>query len=260
MNILIAGDIVGSPGRTAFAQVATRWRAEGKADFVVANAENAAGGRGLTPALAEELFAAGADVLTLGDHTWDQKEIIPFLDREPRVLRPANFAPGCPGRGWITVETPAGRVTVVNLVGRVFLPAADCPFRKADAILGLPPRDLARVVLVDLHAEATSEKIALGRYLDGRVTAVVGSHTHVQTSDEGLLPKGTAYITDLGMTGPKNSVLGRDVESVVHKFLTGMPTKFEVATGDVTFEGVLIEADAETGRAQRIRRIREKIA
>ncbi|MBN1269512.1 MAG: TIGR00282 family metallophosphoesterase [Kiritimatiellae bacterium] len=259
MNILIAGDIVGSPGRTAFAQVATRYRAEGKADVVVANAENAAGGRGLTPALAEELLAAGADVLTLGDHAWDQKEIIPFLDREPRVLRPANFAPGCPGRGWVTVETAAGRLTVVNLVGRVFLAATDCPFHKADAVLGLPPKELAKLVLVDIHAEATSEKIALGRYLDGRVTAVVGSHTHVQTSDEALLPKGTAYITDLGMTGPKDSVLGRDVKSVLHKFITGMPAKFEVATGDVTFEGVLIEADTDTGRAKRIKRVREKI-
>ncbi len=257
MKILIVGDIVGSPGRMAFARIVGRMRTAGEVDFVIANAENAAGGRGITPALAEDLFRAGADVLTTGDHVWDQKELAKNIDKEPRILRPANYAPACPGKGQITVDTPAGRVTVIDLVGRVFLGPADCPFRAADQILntGGP----GKIVIVDLHAEATSEKIAMGRYLDGRVSAVVGSHTHVQTSDETILPKGTAYITDLGMTGPKDSVLGREVESILHKFLTGMPAPFEVATKDVNLEGVLITVDEKTGRATKIKRVREKI-
>lgn len=256
MRILIVGDIVGSPGRTAFARVVGQMRTNRDVDFVVANAENAAGGRGLTPALAEELFRAGADVLTTGDHVWDQKELVKHIDQEPRILRPANYPPGCPGKGCITVETPAGPVTVVALVGRVFMNPADCPFRTVDQILGSCP---GKITVVDMHGEATSEKIAMGRYLDGRVSAVVGTHTHVQTSDETILPKGTAYITDLGMTGPKDSVLGRDVESILHKFLTGMPSPFEVATKDVSLEGVLVTVDEKTGKASRIKRIREKM-
>lgn len=258
MKILFVGDIVGSPGRTAFARTVTRWRQEQKIDVVIANAENAAAGRGLTPALAEELFNAGADALTLGDHTWDQKELAPYLDQEPRIVRPANFPPGCPGRGHTVVETPKGAVLVINLIGRVFMPAQDCPLRTVDAVLK-ETASRARIILVDIHAEATSEKIVTGRYLDGRVTAVVGTHTHVQTADEGLLPKGTAYITDAGMTGPKDSVLGRALDPVLKKFLTGMPTKFDIATDDVRLEGVLIEADAKTGRARRITRIQEPI-
>ena len=256
IKVLHVGDIVGSPGRTLFARVAHRLRAEGQVDVIIANAENSAAGRGLTPGLAEELFAAGADVLTLGDHTWDQKELMPYLDREPRIVRPANFAPGCPGRGFTTVDTPKGRVSVISLIGRVFLPPADCPFRTADEIL--KKRDqLGNLIFTEIHAEATSEKIALGRYLDGRVTSVVGTHTHVQTSDEVLLPKGTAYLTDLGMTGPKDSVLGRSLEPVLKKFLTGLPTKFEVASGDVALEGLLLTVDRKTGRATKLKRIRE---
>ena len=231
-------------------------RLAGEVDFVIANAENAAGGRGLTPSLAEELFRVGADVLTTGDHVWDQKELAKHIDNEPRILRPANYAPACPGKGWITVETPAGRVTVIDLVGRVYMGPSDCPFRTADQILSAGA-GLGKIILVDLHGEATSEKIAMGRYLDGRVSAVVGSHTHVQTSDEAILPKGTAYLTDLGMTGPKDSVLGRDVNSVLRRFLTGMPTPFEIASKDVRLEGVLITVDEKTGKATRIKRIRE---
>ncbi len=257
MKILIVGDIVGSPGRTALARVVGQMRSAGEVDFVVANAENAAGGRGITPALAEDLFRAGADVLTTGDHVWDQKELAKHIDKEPRILRPANYPPACPGKGSITAETPAGRVTVIDLVGRVFMGPADCPFRTVDQILNAG--GLGKIVIVDLHAEATSEKIAMGRYLDGRVSAVVGSHTHVQTSDEAILPKGTAYITDLGMTGPKDSVLGRDVESIIKKFITGMPTPFDVATKDVCLEGVLITVDDKTGKAAKIKRVREKI-
>jgi 2',3'-cyclic-nucleotide 2'-phosphodiesterase len=258
VRILVVGDIVGSPGRMAFARVAGQMKIKQEVDFVVANAENAAGGRGLTPALAEELFSAGADVLTLGDHAWDQKELIAQLDREPRILRPANFAPGCPGKGWITVATPLGPVTVVVLVGRVFMPPLfDCPFRVADQVLG--QGGLGKIILVEIHAEATSEKIALGRYLDGRASAVLGSHTHVQTSDESIRPGGTAYLTDLGMTGPKDSVLGREAASVLHKFLTGMPAQFKVATDDVMLEGALLTIDEQTGKARKIKRVREAV-
>lgn len=256
IKVLHVGDIVGSPGRTLFARVVHRLKAEGQVDVIIANAENSAAGRGITPTLADELFAAGADVLTLGDHTWDQKEIMPYLDREPRIVRPANFAPGCPGRGVTTVETPKGRVSVLSLIGRVFMPPADCPFRTADEIL--KKRDaLGSIIFAEIHAEATSEKIAVGRYLDGRVSSVVGTHTHVQTSDEAILPKGTAYLTDLGMTGPKDSVLGRALDPVLKKFLTGLPTKFEVATNDVALEGVIVTVDPKTGRATKIKRIRE---
>jgi metallophosphoesterase (TIGR00282 family) len=223
---------------------------------VVANAENAAGGKGANRAVVEELLSAGADVLTMGDHTWDQKEIIPLFEHEKRIIRPANFPPGCPGRGIVSIDTPKGRVSVMNLVGRVFMPPADCPFRTADALLSKEP-NLGKVILVDMHAEATSEKIAMGRYLDGRVSAVVGTHTHVQTSDETILPNKTAYLTDLGMTGPKDSVLGRDLASVLSKFLTGMPCKFDIAENGVALEGALIDVDETTGRARKITRVRE---
>ena len=256
MNILMVGDIVGGPGRKVFARLAGQMKQRGAVDFIVANAENAAGGRGATRIIVEELLNAGADVLTMGDHTWDQKEIVPLMDLERRLLRPANFAPGCPGRGIVTVDTTKGRVTVMNLVGRVFMPPTDCPFRAADALLGKEP-GLGKVILVDMHAEATSEKLALGRYLDGRVSAVVGTHTHVQTSDEAILPRKTAYLTDLGMTGAKDSILGRDLASVLNKFMTGMPSKFEIAEKDVALEGALIDVDEATGRARKITRVRE---
>jgi len=255
MRVLVVGDIVGSPGRAVFKEVVARLRASGAVHAVVANAENAAAGNGITGELADELFKAGADVLTLGDHTWNQKDIETYIAREKRLLRPANFAPACPGRGWVTVQTSQGPLTVINLMGRVFLPPVDCPFRAVDALLTAIPGGTP--VLVDLHAEATSEKIAMGWYLDGRVAAVIGTHTHVQTSDEKLLPKGTAYITDLGMTGPTTSVIGREVEPVLRKFLTGMPSKFDVAKGPATLEGVIIEIDRVTTRAVGITRVRE---
>lgn len=258
MKILLVGDIVGSPGRRAFAWVVARMRQSGAVDFVLANAENAAGGKGITVKIANELYDAGADVLTLGDHAWDQKDIYAFLDREPRVVRPANFAPGCPGRGITTVESPAGRVTALNLVGRVFMRPMDCPFRKADELLA-GSRDLASTILVDMHAEATSEKIVMGRYLDGRVSAVVGTHTHVQTSDDTILPHGTAYLTDLGMTGPKDSAIGREFDAVLQTFLTGMPSRFKVATEGVVLEGAMLTTDGKTGKARRFKRIREPV-
>lgn len=256
LRILYVGDVMGQAGRAAFARVAGRLRRTADLDLIVVNGENSAAGRGITPALCEELFASGADLITLGDHTWDQKEIIPHLDRETRLLRPANYAPGCPGRGLVSIDVKGVRVSVLVLQGRVFMSPADCPFRCADALLARTG-DLGRVVLVEIHAEATSEKCAMGHYLDGRVTSVVGTHTHVQTADERLLPKGTAYLTDLGMTGPDHSVIGMDVPTVIPRFLTGMPTKFEVAEGPLYLHGALIEVDAKTGRARKIKRVRE---
>lgn len=256
MNILMVGDIVGGPGRKIFARYVGQLKSREAVDVVVANAENSAGGKGITRVIAGELFSAGADVLTMGDHTWDQREIAQFIDLEKRLIRPANFAPGCPGRGIVTVETPKGRVTVINLVGRVFMPPMDCPFRAVDALLAKEP-NMGKVILVDMHAEATSEKVAMGYHLDGRVSAVVGTHTHVQTSDDHIMPKKTAYLTDLGMTGPKDSVIGRDYVSVMGKFLTGMPSKFDIAEQNIALEGALIDVDETTGRARKITRVRE---
>lgn len=253
------GDIVGAPGRRAVAQVVTRWRAEKAVDFVVANAENAAAGRGVTAALAKEILDLGVDVITLGDHTWDQRDIVSALEKEPRLVRPLNFAAECPGRGWTTVAGPQGvAITVINAVGRVFLKPVDCPFRAIRRVLDKEP-GLGKVILVDMHAEATSEKVVMGRYLDGFVTAVVGTHTHIPTADERLLPKGTAYITDLGMTGPRDSAIGRDLASVTAAMISGMPGKFEVADQDVALEGVLIDVDESTGKARKIKRVREVI-
>jgi 2',3'-cyclic-nucleotide 2'-phosphodiesterase len=259
LKVLMVGDIVGSPGRMAFARTVTRMKQAGEVDFAIVNAENAASGRGLTAALGQEILAAGADIITLGDHTWDQKGFQQYLDEETRVLRPANFAPGCPGHGHVTVDTGKGRVTVINLVGRVFLQPADCPFRKADEILKKEQANIGKMIFVDVHAEATSEKIVLGRYLDGRVSCVVGTHTHVQTSDDRILPKGTAYITDLGMTGSRDSAIGRDLETITARFLTGMPGKFAVATEDVLLEGVIVEVDPATGKAVTIKRVRQEV-
>jgi metallophosphoesterase (TIGR00282 family) len=258
MKILYVGDIVGSPGRRAFTVAVERLRAKHPLDAVIVNAENSAGGRGLTPDLAESLFAAGADVLTLGDHTWDQRDLLPYLDQEPRVIRPANFAASCPGRGITEIETASGRVTVLQVIGRVFMPPhADCPFLTADRLL--QGRNSAQAIVAEIHTEATSEKIAFGRYLEGRVSAVVGTHTHVQTSDNEVLPGGTAYITDLGMTGPRDSVLGREVEPVLHRFTTGMPARFTVAKDRLALEGVVLSIDERTGKATAIERVREVV-
>jgi 2',3'-cyclic-nucleotide 2'-phosphodiesterase len=259
MKILVVGDIVGGPGRLAMARVATRYKADRRADLVVANAENSAAGRGITDALAEELFAGGADVLTMGDHVWDQKKSVDYFDREPRIVRALNLPPGCPGRGATTVQTPEGPLTVVQLMGRTFMGAtADCPFRAIDEWLRKnPPQN--KLVIVDMHAEATSEKVAMGKFLDGRVTAVLGTHTHVQTADEAVTAKGTAYMTDLGMTGPCDSVIGRTTDAILKRFITGMPTQFEIASGDVRLHGALLTVDPATGKAQKIKRIEEII-
>ena len=257
MKILFVGDIVGGPGRMAMARVATRYKGDKRADLVIANAENSAAGRGITQALAEELFAGGADALTMGDHVWDQKQSIDYLDREARIVRALNLPPGCPGRGATVLTTPEGPLTVVQLMGRTFMNAsADCPFRAIDEWLkknGGP----GKMIVVDMHAEATSEKVAMGKFLDGRVSAVLGTHTHVQTADEAVTEKGTAYITDLGMTGPCDSVIGRTTDAILKKFITGMPTQFEIASGDVRLHGALVALDPATGRATKIKRVEE---
>ena len=258
MRIVMIGDVVGSPGRRMLRQELKRLRGSLGAGAVVVNAENCAAGSGITAALAGEIFEAGADAITLGDHTWGQKEFAGQIGALERVVRPANFAPECPGRGWTLVTLPAGRLAVVNVQGRVFMQSVDCPFKAMDRVLAEVPKDVP--VFVDFHAEATSEKITMGHYLDGRVTAVVGTHTHVQTSDAMLLPKGTAYLTDLGMTGPYVSSIGRDLKPVTRKFVTGIPARFEVADGPSTMEGAIIDFDPSTKRASSIEtfRIREQ--
>ncbi len=255
MNILFTGDMVGSAGRQVFQRVTKRFRDEGQVDFVIANSENSAGGRGPSPDIAEAILNTGADALTLGDHAWDDKKLIPVLETDLRIVRPANFPPTATGRGMTILETEEGPICLLCLIGRVFMNPVDCPFRTADRLIQLSP---AKTILIDFHAEATSEKIAMSRYLDGRVTAVLGTHTHVQTSDETILPNGTAYITDLGMTGPKDSVIGREVNPVIQRFITGMPQKFDTSKTDPALEGVLLDVDIQNGKARSIQRIRER--
>lgn len=261
MRIVFIGDIFGRPGRLIVHDHVRDIAKTRDAGLVIANAENAAAGFGVTPSIAEELFDLDIDVLTTGNHVWDKKELIPYLQsangdsgsRARRVLRPANFPQGTPGFGVFEGSTRDGLpYAVLNLQGRVFMGGNDDPFRTADALLS---RIQAKVILVDMHAEATSEKIAMGWHLDGRVTAVVGTHTHVPTADERVLPKGTAYITDVGMTGPYDSVIGVQKELILQRFLTSMPAKFEPATGDVRLCAVVIGCDEATGRARSIERL-----
>lgn len=253
MRILFIGDIFGKTGRQILADKLSQVRADfGTFDFVVINCENAAAGFGLTERLMDELFALGVDVMTSGNHIWDKKEFVPILDRESRVLRPANYPPTAPGKGYVEVEKNGLRLCVISLQGRAFMPPTDCPFRTMDDLLGMIKTP---AILVDFHAEATAEKIALARYFDGRVSAVVGTHTHVQTADESLFPKGTAYITDVGMTGGHGGVIGTKFESVLPKFISGIPCKFEPEESDPRLQGVVIEIDDETGLALDIKRI-----
>jgi metallophosphoesterase (TIGR00282 family) len=255
MRILFIGDIVGSPGRDILTKHLAEIVARERADLVIINGENSAAGFGITPKIAEELFALGPDVITGGNHSWDKKEIQEYIPNEPRLLRPANF-PKSPGRGLYVGTSRGGvRFAVLNLQGRVFMAPLDCPFRTADAELAKIPPDV-KVIFVDMHAEATSEKQAMGWYLDGRVSVVVGTHTHVATADERVLPNGTAFITDVGMTGPHESVIGMDRGAMVKRFLDSMPTKFEVAIGDVRINGILADVDETTGRARSIARVR----
>lgn len=249
MRIMMVADIVGRPGREAVRQLLPALRREYAIDLVIANGENAAGGRGLSLPTAGELFEAGIDVITLGNHAWAQRDLVAKLDQLNRVIRPLNYPPGAPGRGYTTV----GPVTVVNLIGRVFMGTYDCPFRAMDALLS--NLSGSRIIIVDFHAEATAEKVALGWHLAGRVSAVLGTHTHVGTTDTRILPGGTAYVTDVGMTGPWNSVIGHEVKKAVERFLTLRPVSVEVADGPVVFNSVVVEVDDETGRAQAIWRL-----
>jgi hypothetical protein len=259
LRLLFIGDVVGKPGREALRARLPGLVRQHAVDFTIANGENAAGGLGITPAVADELLSAGVNCLTTGNHVWKHREFAGYAATQPRVLRPANYPPGAPGRGAEVYTTPhSGAVGVLSVVGRVFMEPLDCPFRAADReIEGL--RGRTRVLVADIHAEATSEKVALGWYVDGRVSAVIGTHTHVQTADERILPKGTAYITDAGMTGPRDSVIGIRRDPVIQRFLSGMPTRFEVATGPVALSGVVVSVDDETGRARSIERFVEVV-
>ncbi len=251
MLILTIGDVIGSPGRRAIKALLPGIKEQHRVELTIANGENIAGGLGMTSATADELLGAGVDILTSGNHIWAQKEIIPYLDSEMPILRPLNYPPGVPGRGYTMFGNQA---LVINLIGRTFIGNFDCPFRAMDKLLDeLEPRP--KVIIIDFHAEATSEKMALGRYLDGRVSAVLGSHTHVGTIDAQLLPGGTAYVTDIGMTGPIDSVIGDDTEAVVQRFLTIISHRLAVAKGNVMFNGILVEVDDDSGRATSIQRI-----
>jgi hypothetical protein len=258
LRILFLGDVFGEPGRKAVADLWPQLKERLAADFVIINGENAAAGRGLSPKLCIGLLRAGATVVTLGDHCWDQHELIAFMETEPRLLRPLNFPPGSPGQSSIVLETDKGKVAVTCGMGRTFTnPPIENPFLALDReVTAL--REETPVIFVDFHAEATSEKIAMGRFLDGRVSAVIGTHTHVQTADETIFPGGTAYLTDAGMCGPEESVIGSEIQPVLRRFLTSMPVRFSVASGPVLVCGALVEIDPATGRALRITRIRER--
>ncbi len=254
MKILFIGDIVGSPGRKALSGALPGLTREfGPFDFILANGENAAAGFGLTDRVFLEILDSGVDCLTSGNHVWDKRDFLETLAAEKRILRPANYPPGCPGQGLAILERSGKKLAVLNLQGRVFMPTIDCPFRVADAIL--QDRELPACVFVDFHAEATSEKKALGLYLDGRVSALVGTHTHVQTADESILPGGTAYLTDCGMTGGHAGVIGMKKEGVLPRFLTAMPTRFEVCEDELRLNAVIVDIDDETGKAFDISRL-----
>ncbi|MEK7713968.1 MAG: TIGR00282 family metallophosphoesterase [candidate division NC10 bacterium] len=254
MNILMVGDVYGESGRAAVATVLPKLRREHAIDFCVVNVENAAGGFGVTAPIARQILESGADVMTSGNHIWDKKEIVAYIVKENLLLRPANFPAGTPGAGHVTVKCGPHKIAVVNLMGRVFMLPIDCPFRKADELVP-ELRKETPIILVDMHCEATSESVAMGWYLAGRVSAVVGTHRHVQTADERILPGGTAYITDLGLTGPTDGVIGVDRDQIIQRFLQQMPIRFETAKGPAALQGVVIVVDPDTGRSSSIRRL-----
>jgi len=255
LRVLFLGDIVGRPGRRAVKELLPSLYEEYDPHIVIANGENAAGGNGITRKTADEIFLSGVDILTMGNHVWDQKEVYDFIDDEERIVRPANFPPDTPGRGFvITCTRDNNKVGIINLSGRVFLPALDCPFRMLDEILAIINKQ-TNIIIVDFHAEATSEKMALAWYADGRVSVVIGPHTHIQPADERTLPGGTGYITDAGMTGPQNSILGVKIEPVIEKFLTQRPVRFEVASGPIQLNAIYLEIDNEKGTTTAIKRI-----
>ncbi len=255
MKLLFIGDIVGKVGRNAVRALLPGLADKYKVDMIIANGENIAGGFGLTVSLVNDLYAMGVHVITTGNHVWDKKDFVSYISKDNRVLRPANFAPGVPGYGSIIYRLPEGiKVAVLNLSGRVFMSPVDCPFRKAQSEIEALA-DETNIIIIDFHAEATSEKIAFGYFVDGKVSAVIGTHTHVQTADEKILQHGTAYITDVGMTGPAYSVIGIDVEQIIQRFLTGMPDRFETAQGNGVLSAVVVDINAETGKAASIQRI-----
>ena len=259
LTILFLGDIVGEPGRSAVIASLPRLKESHAVDFVIVNGENAAGGRGITPKITIDLLRAGVSVITTGDHIWDQKEIISFIDTEPRLLRPINYPSGAPGNGSIVLETAKGKVGVVSVQMRTFMqPILENPFPAVAAAVGAL-REETPVVFVDAHGETTSEKIAIGRFLDGKASAVIGTHTHVQTADEQIFPGGTAFLCDAGMCGPASSILGRSIEPIVNRFISNLPALFPVARGDVRLCGAVVSIDETTGRATSITRINELI-
>jgi metallophosphoesterase (TIGR00282 family) len=253
MRILVIGDVIGKPGREALNTFLPQIKQEYGVDLTIVNAENSAGGIGVTPETAEELLKAGADVLTSGNHIWAHKTILPYLDGDMPLIRPLNYPPGVPGRGYLIKNG----VLVVNLIGRTFMNNYDCPFRTMDALLARL-ENAPKIIFVDFHAEATSEKVALGRYLDGRVSAVLGTHTHVGTIDARVLPQGTAYVTDIGMVGPIDSVIGDDPESVLQRFLTQLPHRLSAGTGKCVINAMLVMVDDSTGKATNIERIQKE--
>jgi hypothetical protein len=257
LTVLFLGDIVGEPGRNAVIGRLPELKAKHALDFIIVNGENAAGGRGITGKITIDLLRAGVSVVTTGDHIWDQKDIMAFLDLEPRLLRPLNYPDGAPGSGSIVLETPKGRIGVINVQARTFMqPILENPFLAVEPAVRRMREETSSIV-VDAHGETTSEKIALGRFLDGKVSAVIGTHTHVQTADEQILPGGTAFMCDAGMCGPVNSILGRKIEPIMNRFISNLPASFPVAGGEVRLHGALIEIDESTGRALRITRIDE---
>ena len=259
MKVLFIGDIVGQPGRRAVKELLPKLRQQHRLNLVVANGENSAGGSGITPKTAEEIFSSGVDILTSGDHLWDQKEVMELFERERRFVRPLNYPPGTPGQGSIVFQADGlPPVAIINLQGRTFMPPLDNPFHCALAEVERLRRTTS-LILIDFHAEATSEKVALARLLDGRVSALIGTHTHVQTADEQIFPGGTAFLCDAGFTGPHESVIGREIEPVIKRFMTSMPQKFEVAKGRILLQGAVLEIDDTNGLAMRIERVSEPL-
>ncbi|MBR2216528.1 MAG: TIGR00282 family metallophosphoesterase [Selenomonadaceae bacterium] len=254
MRIMFVGDVVGRSGRRLFAKYTPGLKREKKLDLVVVNGENVAGGNGLTKNTLEELYGAGADIVTTGNHVWDKKEVLSFIEQEPYLVRPANYPEPCPGHGFCIYPFKALNIGIMNLSGRTFMPPMDCPFQKAEELLEILQRE-CDLIFLDFHAEATSEKIAMGRYLDGRITGLVGTHTHVPTSDERVLPQGTGYVTDLGMVGATDSVLGVKTELIIEKFLTGRPVRFDAAEGAGEYAALVMETDDAAGKTKRVERV-----
>jgi len=259
VKILFIGDIVGEPGRRAVKEILPRLRRAHQMDLVIANGENSAGGSGITPATAQEIFGAGVDIITTGDHLWDQKEVMGLLQNESRLLRPLNYPQGTPGQGSVVYQANnQPPVAIINLQGRTFMPDLDNPFTTVRAEVERL-RQKTNIIFVDFHAEATSEKAAIGRMLDGQVSAVIGTHTHVQTADEQIFPGGTAFLSDAGFTGPHDSVIGREIEPIIRRFLTLQPQRFTVAEKGIKLQGALVEIDTHTGHALKIERISERL-